>query len=200
MKKIILLSLGLLGSLSYSQTVFGYTVKIKNNTKFGADFYVHSSMAGCCYGTGAEGSCKVTIAAGQTGEYKHQYKFGNTCSSIVCIKAIAAHIRAETGVKRFIAGVDLSIIPVEVIFNLESDAFKKYAALPAAGLVTGAGVGASTFTPEGVAAGAVIGAVGGAVAAGAQAISYQCTNMEVTLEQKGAGLEAKDYAFTYKKQ
>ena len=172
---VVILSLLLLSNLSY-----GYIVYLNDHTSSDkVDFYVHTSLAGCCYGCGGTGECKVTTsAAGRSGKYNMKDRH-YVCKG-ACIQCITARIYKNGQT-------------FEATLNLASQATMN--ALEAIGSGTTAGAGGIYLGPEALAVGAAAGAVAGAVVGGAMAIKYQCTDMEVTLSEQDNG-----YRYDYKKR
>ncbi|MFA6066421.1 MAG: hypothetical protein WC707_04555 [Candidatus Babeliaceae bacterium] len=166
------------------QVCHGYTVNLRNATDYPVDFYVHSSLAGCCYGCGIDdkSKCKVSVAPQESRSFNFKKDRGVVCAG-ACIKCVSARI--HTGKK-----------DIEATFDLQDIGTIKFMKSQNAPYAT-SGTVFLMATGKAKAAGAIILAemlanVG--VAAG-EAIAYQCTDMEITLHQQG-----KDFGFSYKKK
>lgn len=181
-KQLLALSLGL---LSYS-ALKSYTVYLKNETPNLVYFFVHSSLATCCYGCEVGGACEVRLKAGESG----QYKFTGTCVG-ACIKCVATRIWINP---------PHNTRYTEATMDLEKSAAKMVGETTGAGVAAGvAGAGAAiTLSPVGSAAAVGLGTLGGLLGGTYRAINFQCTSMEITL--KGQGETKEGYEFIYKKR
>lgn len=173
------------GLFSYS-VMQGYTVYLKNETPNLVYFFVHSSLAGCCYGCEVGGKCEVRLKAGESG----QYKFTGACVG-ACIKCIATRIWINP---------PQNTRYTEATMDLEKSAAKMVGETTGAGVAAGAAAAgaAITLSPVGSAAAVGLGTLGGLLGGAYRAINFQCTSMEITL--KGQGETKEGYEFIYKKR
>ncbi len=80
----------------------GYSVKLINKTPYKVDFFVHTTLASCCYGCEVGGKCNVTVDAMKDGlfEWPKHCKWGicrpDTCAG-ACWKCVNARIHLEDG-------------------------------------------------------------------------------------------------------
>lgn len=179
MNKSYVIALLLLG---LSHLSYGYTVYLNNHTRSSqVDFYVHSSLAGCCEDMlcRGEGKCKVSLAAGSSGQFNMKDRH-SVCKG-ACIACVTAQI--NTGSKT-----------VEAKLNLAANS--TIAAFKAIGSGAVAGAGGLAVGPEGGAVGLVGGTIAGIVVGAAEAIYYQCTDMEISISDGDNG----GYKFDYKKR
>lgn len=192
MKKIALIFLGIIGHVG---VINCFTVYLNNKSPNKTDFFVHSSLPGCCYGCEVGGKCKVTLEPGQSGKFDFR-EYNKACAAIeseslslklgACIKCIAAKMYVGNTI-------------VEVTLDLEKSAVLDVEKEVGRGAKQGweimhLGYLGATIAP----ATTVIGAVKGMALGAVNAIRYQCTDMEITLE--GSGLAKAGYQFKYQKR
>lgn len=187
MNKYLVLSIALLlPSMMHGER----KVYLNNKTKSNGDFYVHTSLAGCCYGCGAEGKCKEVIEAGKSGQHTFKWE----CAG-ACIKCVSAKL--YVGNKTVELSFDLEKAANSLFRNAMANGMKPGAVIldqpnffnPGSDFV--AGVGLVVLTA---------GSLGGIVVGTVDVIRFQCTSMEISLEQRGDGDKADDYVWSYKKR